>query len=111
MNFDMPTEKKPDLERENILKKVKDYFSEAMEANENSPSQKEMTRLAAVIDDMHRDDYNSAYEYLEEEIERLNGRITEVGKTEVGRMETIPKCETAIRKLEELRDSLHLSEK
>jgi hypothetical protein len=109
----MPTEKEPDFERENILKKVKDYFSEVLEGyqtSEYSP-EKDMIKVNSVIIDMEHNDYNSAYEYLEEEIERLNNRIVEVSKNEIGRVETVPKCKDAIQRLEKLRDSLHLSEK
>lgn len=113
MNFDTPAEKKQDLERENILVKVRDYFSEVLEGYQESgySSEKDMGKVNSVIIDMDRDDYNSAYEYLGEEIERLNNRIVEVSKNEIGRVETVPICEDEIRKLEKLKDSLRLSEK
>lgn len=113
---DMPVGKKGDSEREIILKKVKEHFLKAIEGYEESPmgespeDTKDVIKLHSALDDMDRDDYTSAHEYLTEEIERLSRRIVEVSDTEVGREYTTPNVKKAIQELEALRDSLLLSE-
>ncbi|MFA6383629.1 MAG: hypothetical protein WCX17_04380 [Parcubacteria group bacterium] len=114
---DISIEKNRDLERENILREVKKHFVEAIEGYEDSPmgespeDAKDVIKLHSALDDMDNNDYTSAHEYLTEEIERLNNRISEVSDNEIGRKYTIPDVKKSIQELERLRDSLLLSEK
>lgn len=102
----------PDVDREGILNKVREYFQMEFEGEMKSiGSEIDMTELQSVIDSMDQNDYNAAYKYFGKEIVRLQLRIVGVSSTEIGRETIVPICNDTIHQLEMLRDSLRLSKK
>lgn len=106
----------PDEEQAKIWGRVKKYFEEVLNGVEESSQggkedDEESAALQAVLDAIESNDYDPAFQYLEKEIARLKTRITQISVSEIGREVTAPQLETRIGELEELKDSLLLSEK
>lgn len=113
-SFPVPEDIVPDEEQKRVWAEVKQYFTEALEAEEENPLSDDdaQTRLQVVLEAIEEQDWSQAYMFLEREIDRLQLQYDLARGNEVAEKAGTPELILGeIEKLKELKDSLILEEK
>jgi cation transport regulator ChaC len=102
-----------DSDREAVLESVQKYFLSALEEEENSGSDDKVGRIHKVLAATEDDEFGPAFEYLTEEIkrlEKLRGVMELAGTDAAKKAGTAGEIDREIAVLEKLLDSLDFSE-
>ena len=125
MNFEMQpggeNEESKGQEREKVIAEVKEYFEKYVTDADNADEDQlggqnvediytDLTKIRNILRDMEGNDFSGAYEYLDEEVKRMEGihqKMREEGGMSVGDIEEgLPYLE----KVKNLRDNLIFQE-
>lgn len=116
-SFEMPSvpDQVKDNAREEAVAKVKRYFEEISEegdvygdGSEIELSDETREELLAITEDMENNDFSSAYEYLDAEVNYYEEQIQKAGASDSSKL--TDELKVALARVTDLRDSLIIQE-